>query len=115
MSVTEDIQKMTEHPSKEQLVDTIIHLVQESVYVPMFIEGLHQKHDVLMQDKISYYPVFTDKEQVPKKYEQRFFFEEKPFMDVLENLDTDRIAVNPFTQNMILDEALIQIVLGCRK
>lgn len=44
-----------------------------------------------------------------------FFLAKKPFLEVLDHLDTDRIAVNPFTQNLILEEELIKVVLSCRK
>lgn len=114
MTVKDEIQKMMQQPTKEQLVETIVALVQSEVYVPMFIKGLNREHDVLTNDRVSYYPLFTDLEEVPKEYEQRFFFVKQSFEEVLKNLDTERITVNPFTQNLILDEDMIQIVLESR-
>ena len=106
---------MAKHPSKEQLVEVVVCLVQEDVYVPMFIEKLERKHDVLVKDSITYFPVFTDESQGPEKYKRKFFLAKKPFLEVLDHLDTDRIAVNPFTQNLILEEELLKVVLSCRK
>lgn len=115
MSLTNEVEKMAKHPSKEQLVEVVVCLVQEDVYVPMFIEKLERKHDVLVKDSIPYFPVFTDESQVPEKYKRKFFLAKKPFLEVLDHLDTDRIAVNPFTQNLILEEELLKVVLSCRK
>ncbi len=114
MTVKEEMQKMIETPTKEQLIETVVALVQSEVYVPMFIRGLEQKHDVLMNEKVSYYPMFTDLEEVPEDYKQKFFFVKEPFEKIVENLDTERMSVNPFSQNMILDEDIIQIILESR-
>lgn len=115
MSLTNEVEKMAKYPSKEQLVEVVVCLVQEDVYVPMFIEKLERKHDVLVKDSIMYFPVFTDESQVPEKYKRKFFLAKKPFLEVLDHLDTDRIVVNPFTQNLILEEELLKVVLSCRK
>ena len=114
MSVKDEIKKMIEMPTKEQLIETVVSLVQSEIYIPMFIRGLRQEHDVLMNEAVPYYPMFTDLEEVPEDYQRKFFFVKEPFEKILENLDTERITVNPFSQNMILDEDIIKIILESR-
>lgn len=116
MKLKEQVKEYCLHPTKEKLADTLIQLCQSECWIPMTIvpnTGIHKVPDELIKGNNTYIPLFTDRDQIPRKYYNDFFWQKGHITKLVDTYS--RFVVDPFTSNMIIDESLVSIIQQSRK
>ncbi len=92
---------------KEETLYPLLHCLKDSdVTVP--------ESDILKKGDKDYFPVFSNKEEIPENYNKKLCENTLPFLKCIERVVADDkiygIVLDPFTRPMVLPKDILEII-----